>query len=278
MEQIGIVGVGAMGSALLERLRGAQLEVTAFDVASPAVERARALGATLASSAKTLAQTSTVIDVVVRTDEEVMNCTTGEGGILQGAQAGTLVLLHSTIRPATTNKVAQAARAKNVHVIDACMTAVPRIVRQGGLTFLVGGPAELFERAKPHLLKMAKDAIHMGPLGAGNVAKLIKNLVTAAEGLVVYEALRIGKTAGIDYRDALEMMQKTKSESVLNRWQERFDIHGADLVFRAGANLYDKDVPLAAEVGKSLNVDIPVTEQLAALGLRLTRARDNRRQ
>jgi 3-hydroxyisobutyrate dehydrogenase len=153
------------------------------------------------------------------------------------------------------------------------MTAVPRVVREGGLTFLVGGPVELFERAKPHLLTMAKDAIHMGPLGAGNVAKLIKNLVTAAEGLIVYEALRIGKAGGIDYRDALEMMQKTKSESVLNRWQERFALSGHNLEFKTGANLYNKDVPLAAEVGKGLAVDIPVTEQLAALGLRLVRAK-----
>jgi 3-hydroxyisobutyrate dehydrogenase len=141
------------------------------------------------------------------------------------------------------------------------------------LTFLVGGPVELFERAKPHLLTMAKDAIHMGPLGAGNVAKLIKNLVTAAEGLIVYEALRIGKAGGIDYRDALEMMQKTQSESVLNRWQERFDIAERELGFRTGANLYDKDVPLAAEVGKGLAVDSPVTEELAALGRRLVRAK-----
>ncbi|HEX9143971.1 MAG TPA: NAD-binding protein, partial [Candidatus Binatia bacterium] len=186
---------------------------------------------------------------------------------------GTMVLLHSTIRPETTKKVYEAARARNVHVIDACMTAVPRVVRQGGLTFLVGGPAELFERAKPHLLTMAKDAIHMGPLGAGNVAKLVKNLVTAAEGLIVYEALRIGKAGGIDYRDALEMLHKTKSESVLDRWQERFDLSDGDLGLRTGANLYDKDVPLAAEVGKSLAVDIPVTEKLAALGLRLSRAK-----
>ncbi len=273
MEKIGIVGVGAMGSALLERLREAKLELTAFDIASSAVATARNLGAAVAPSAKALAQTSTVIDVVVRTDKEVLDCTTGEEGILQGAQSGTLVLLHSTIRPATTKKVAQAAQAKNVHVMDACMTAVPRVVRQGGLTFLVGGPLELLGRAKPHLLKMAKDVIHMGPLGTGNVAKLIKNLVGAAEGLVVYEALRIGKAAGIEYHDALEMMAKTKSESVLNRWQERFDLSGAELAFRTGANLYDKDIPLAADVGKSLKLDLPVTEQLAALGLQLVGAK-----
>jgi 3-hydroxyisobutyrate dehydrogenase-like beta-hydroxyacid dehydrogenase len=273
MEKIGMVGVGAMGSALLERLRKANIAVTAFDVAPSAITVARGLGAVIAPSAAAVAQESTLIDVVVRTDQEVLDCTTAEGGILGGARPGTLVLLHSTIRPEMTKKVYEAARAKNVYVMDACMTAVPHVVREGGLTFLVGGPAELFERAKPHLLAMAKDAIHMGPLGTGNVAKLIKNLVTAAEGLIVYEALRIGKAGGINYRDALEMMQRTKSESVLNRWQERFDLSADELGFRTGANLYDKDVPLASEVGKSLAVDIPVTQELAALGLRLVRAK-----
>jgi len=273
MERIGIVGVGAMGSALMERLKLAQVEAMAFDIAPSAVDVARSLGARIAPSAKAVAQASTIIDVVVRTDQEVLDCTMGKDGILEGAEAGALVLLHSTIRPETTKRVAEAADACNVHVIDACMTAVPRVVRQGGLTFLVGGPVDLVERARPHLLRMAKDAIHMGPLGAGNVAKLIKNLVTASEGLIVYEAIRIGRAGGIAYRDALEMMQKTRSESVLNRWEQRFDLSGTELKFRAGVNLYDKDVPLAADVGKSLGVDIPVTQQLAALGMRLVGAR-----
>lgn len=273
MEKIGIVGVGAMGSALLERLKLAGGEATAFDIARSATEVARSVGARIAPSAKAVAQASTMIDVVVRTDQEVLDCTLGKDGILEGAAAGTLALLHSTIRPATSKKVAEAARKKSVHVIDACMTSVPRIVRQGGLTFLVGGPEDLVERARPHLLCMAKDVIHMGPLGAGNVAKLIKNLVTAAEGLVVYEAIRIGQAGGIGYRDALEMMRRTMSESVIERWQDRFDLSGTDLGFKGGVNLYDKDVPLAAEVGKNLGVDIPVTEQLAALGLRLIGAK-----
>lgn len=273
MEKIGIVGVGAMGSALLERLKLAGVQATAFDIAPPALEAARSSGAQIAASAKAVAQASTIVDVVVRTDQEVSDCTMGKDGILEGAAAGTLVLLHSTIRPETTKKVAEAARKKKVHVIDACMTAVPRVVRQGGLTFLVGGPADLVERAKPHLLHMAKDVIHLGPLGAGNVAKLIKNLVTASEALIVYEAIRIGQAGGISCRAALEMMQKTKSESVLNRWQERFDLSGTNPIFRAGMNLYDKDVPLAAEVGKQLGVEIPITEQLAASGRRLMAAR-----
>ena len=269
MEKIGFVGTGAMGSALLSRLKLADVTATAFDIAPAAMEAARKEGAQTAASAKAVARAATIIDVVVRTDQEVLDCTIGNDGILAGAAPGTLVLLHSTIRPATTKKIAQAAAETRVYVIDACMTAVPSVVRQGGLTFLVGGQKALFDRAKPHLMKMAKDAVHMGPLGCGNVTKLFKNMVTAAEALIVYEALQIAKAAGIDYRAALDLMQKTRSQHVLDRWDMRFDLTGGDLKFNTGTNLYDKDLPLAAEVGKALGASIPVTEQLAALGIRL---------
>jgi 3-hydroxyisobutyrate dehydrogenase len=269
MEKIGFVGTGAMGSALLSRLKLTNIQALAFDIAPAALAAARAEGAEVASSAKAVAQASTLIDVVVRTDQEVLDCTLGRDGVLEGAAPGALVLLHSTIRPATTKKVAEAAADKRVNVIDACMTAVPSVVRQGGLTFLVGGQKAFFDRAKPHLLKMAKDAVYMGPLGCGNVTKLFKNMVTASEALIVYEALQIAKAGGIGYQAALELMQKTKSANILDRWQSRYDLSGGELKFNAGTNLYDKDLPLAAEVGKSLGAEIPVVEALAELGIKL---------
>jgi 3-hydroxyisobutyrate dehydrogenase len=269
MEKIGFVGTGAMGSALLSRLKLANCTATAFDVAPAAMEAARKEGAETAPSAKAVAQASTIIDVVVRTDQEVLQCMLGKDGVLEGAAPGSLVLLHSTIRPTTTKKVAEAAADKRVNVIDACMTAVPSMVRQGGLTFLVGGQKAFFERAKPHLLNMAKDAVHMGPLGCGNITKLFKNMVTASEALVVYEALQIAKAGGIDYKAALELMKKTKSANILERWETRYDLSGGEMKFNAGTNLYDKDLPLAAEVGKSLGAEIPVVEALAKLGIKL---------
>ena len=269
MDKIGFVGTGAMGSALLSRLKLANVVATAFDIAPAAMAAARAEGAEVTSSAKAVAQVSTIIDVVVRTDQEVLDCTLGNDGILEGAAPGSLVLLHSTIRPTTTKKVAEAAADKRVNVIDACMTAVPSGVRKGGLTFLVGGQKTFFERARPHLLNMAKDAVHMGPLGCGNVAKLFKNMVTASEALIIYEALQIAKAGGIGYQAALDLMQKTRSPHVLDRLEMRFDLSGGDLKLIAGANLYDKDLPLAAEVGKSLGAEIPVVEALANLGMRL---------
>jgi 3-hydroxyisobutyrate dehydrogenase len=269
MEKIGFVGTGAMGSALLSRLKLANIVATAFDIAPTAMEAARREGAEAAPSAKAVAQVSTIVDVVVRTDREVIECTLGKDGILEGAAPGSLVLLHSTIRPTTTKKVAEAAADKRVYVIDACMTAIPSVVRQGGLTFLVGGQKVLFERAKPHLLNMAKDAVYMGPLGSGNVTKLFKNMVTASEALVVYEALQIAKAAGISHKAALDLMQKTRSQHILDRWDTRYDLAGGELKFNAGTNLYDKDLPLAAEVGKSLGAEIPVVEALAKLGIKL---------
>jgi len=269
MEKIGFVGTGAMGSALLSRLKLANVTALAFDIAPTASQVARNEGAETVSSAKAVAQACTMIDVVVRTDQEVLQCVLGNAGVLEGAAPGSLVLLHSTIRPATTKKVAEAAADKRVNVIDACMTAVPSVVRQGGLTFLVGGQKAFFERAKPHLLKMAKDAVHMGPLGCGNVTKLFKNMVTASEALVVYEALQIAKAGGVSYKAALDVMQKTKSQHILDRWDTRYDFSGGELKFLSGTNLYDKDLPLAAEVGRTLGADIPVVEALAKLGIKL---------
>jgi 3-hydroxyisobutyrate dehydrogenase len=269
MEKIGFVGTGAMGSALLSRLKLASVAATAFDIAPKAMDAARAQGARIAPSAKAVAQESTLIDVVVRTDQEVLQCVLGQDGVLEGAAPGSLVLLHSTIRPATTKQIALAAADKRVNVIDACMTAVPRIVREGGLTFLVGGQKAFFERAKPHLLSMAKDAVHMGPLGCGNVAKLFKNMVTASEALVVYEALQIAKAGGVSYKAALDLMQKTRSQHILDRWDTRYDISGGELKFNPGTNLYDKDLPLAADVGRALGAEIPVVEALSKLGIKL---------
>jgi 3-hydroxyisobutyrate dehydrogenase-like beta-hydroxyacid dehydrogenase len=250
-------------------LKLANVTALAFDIAPKAMEAARAEGAQTESSAKAVAQASTIIDVVVRTDQEVVECMLGNEGVLEGATPGSLVLLHSTIRPATTKKVAEMAADKRVNVIDACMTAVPNVVRQGGLTFLVGGQKAFFDRAKPHLMNMAKDAVHMGPLGCGNVTKLFKNMVTASEALVVYEALQIAKAGGVSYKAALDLMKKTKSQHVLDRWESRYDISSGELKFNPGTNLYDKDLPLAADVGKALGAEIPVVEALAKLGIKL---------
>ena len=73
----------------------------------------------------------------------------------------------------------------------------------------------------------------------------------------------------MDYKAALDLMQKTKSQHILDRWDTRYDFSSGDLKLNPGTNLYDKDLPLAAEVGRTLGAEIPVVEALAKLGIKL---------
>jgi 3-hydroxyisobutyrate dehydrogenase len=271
MEKVGLVGVGAMGSALLERLNLAGARPVVYDIDPVALEAARARGAGVANSAAEVAAASTIVDVVVRTDDEVMNCTTAKGGVLEGASPGTLVILHSTILPQTTRKVAEAAGMRNVRVIDACMLGVPRAVRAGDLIFVVGGSKEDVERAQPHLLRMGKKVIHMGGAGAGNTAKLIKNLTSGAETLMMHEALQLGEAEGLKFPQVLEMLQQVESGRLLDRWQRVFDPSLAHLTPHIGTNVFDKDVPLAGELARQSGLDLPIIKQLAAASKRLAK-------
>lgn len=273
-----MIGTGAMGLALLERLKLAGVnDVICYDAYGPALDSATALGYRAATSAAEAAKQATLLDIVVRTDQDMLDCVLGPNGVLQGAQAGTLLLLHSSILPHTVKKVDEAARAKGVHAIDACMTGVPVTVRAGNLSFVVGGAEEDVERAKPHLLKMSKEVFHMGPIGTGAVGKLIKNMLGGAETLIVHEAIQIGIAGGIPYPKALEMMRRIGHDSVLDRWQRTFDPAGNDPLPRSGRNVLNKDIPLVAELARLLNADTPITQQLAAAADRVVAANEKRK-
>ena len=277
MEQVGMIGTGAMGLALLERLNLAGVgDVVCYDAYAPALEDARKLGFTAVASFAEVAQRATLIDVVVRTDKNILDCMIGPAAVIESAASGTLVLLHSSILPQTVKTVAAAARAKGIHIVDACMTGVPDTVRAGKLSFVVGGADDLVERARPHLLKMSQEVFHMGPVGTGAVGKLIKNMLGGAEVLIVDEAIRIGIAGGIPYPKALEMMRRIGHDSVLNRWQRTFDPSGNDPLPRSGRNVLNKDIPLVAELARLLKTDTPITQQLAAAADRVVSANEKR--
>ena len=277
MEKVGMIGTGAMGLALLERLKLAgEMDVVCYDAFAPALNSATALGYHAATNAADLAKQATLIDIVVRTDQDMLACVLGSNGILETAELGTLLLIHSSILPHTVKKVAEAAHAKGVHTIDACMTGVPDTVRAGNLSFVVGGADEDVERAKPHLLKMSQEVFHMGPIGTGAVGKLIKNMLGGAETLIVHEAIQIGIAGGIPYPKALEMMRRIGHDSVLNRWQRTFDPSGSDPMPRSGRNVLNKDIPLVAELARLLGTDTPITQQLAAAANRVVTANEKR--
>ena len=269
-QMVGLVGFGAIGSIFAEQLRTAGCRVLVFDVDPGAMERARAAGFEVADSPAGIAERCGIIDLIVRTDADVLAAVAGPRGIAERAQRGSTVIVHSTVSLPTTFQVAEVMQSRGAGLFDACPTEMPAGLRAGDNIFLAGGDTGLVERLRPHLLHMAKDVLHLGPLGAGNVAKMVKNLVIASERLIVREALLLGEAAGLHYLQALEMLRATSFGSgapLAENWESAFDPAGAGPTLKPTSNLFQKDVPLAAELGRSHGLDLPVIFELERAGL-----------
>jgi 3-hydroxyisobutyrate dehydrogenase-like beta-hydroxyacid dehydrogenase len=269
-DMVGLVGVGAMGSALLTRLHKAGQQVQAFDLSEAARKRAQQAGATPVDSAAAAAKGARYIHVFVRSDAEVIEAVLGAKGVLAGAEPGSVVFLHSTILPTTTRQVAEAAAKRRVQVIDAPITAVPAKVQAGEATFLVGGPEELVKTVRPHLESLGKGMHHFGPLGAGNVAKLVKNLTNGTERVMIAQALMLAEAGGIDARQMLAVMQAEDHGSIVHSWEKAFTVENGHVGLKGGANIFNKDLPLAAELAKIYALDLGVIREAAQAGMRYT--------
>jgi 3-hydroxyisobutyrate dehydrogenase-like beta-hydroxyacid dehydrogenase len=259
--QVGLVGVGKMGSALLERLVKAGAKVRAFDIKDSAMQAARDGGAETVASSAEAARGAKIIHVFVHNDQEIFDATLGDKGVLAGADKGATVILHSTIMPATTRLVAEAAAPKGVRVIDASVTSTPRYVRAGTAAFLVGGPDDVVAEIRPHLETIGKEVWHFGPLGSGNAAKLVKNLTNVMERALWIEALTVVKAAGIDPRQYAEMLKSVMRGSAMTDWEKIIQIENGEITpARAGGNIFRKDVPHAIKFVRELGLTLPLTQ------------------
>lgn len=267
-DTVALIGVGAMGHALLTRLRLTNVTVRAFDIAERGKAAARDAGATVLGSAAEAARGAARIHVFVRTDGEMIDAVLGDNGALAGAEPGAFLLMHSTVLPATTRRVAEAAAAKRVQVVDAPVTSVPARLAAGDAVFLVGGSREAVDSVRPHLLAVGRSVHHFGPLGTGNVAKLAKNLVNAAERVLMDEVLRVVEAGGIDPRTFLEMCRTVDQGSLVSRWDKSFTVENGHAIHRPASNLFNKDMKLAAQYAASQGVDAPMTQSAAATGLK----------
>ncbi len=193
IERAGFVGLGDIGEPMATRLCG-RFETSVFDLRSEAVEKLASQGARPASSARQVGERSQVVGVCVLDDAATEAVVAGEDGILAGAAAGTVVAVHSTVHPETVRRLAERARERDVSLIDAQMTGGAAGAAAGTLRFMVGGPEEAVECARPYLEAMGSELTHCGDLGMGAVAKLCNNLVQFGlwQGFVDAERLAAG--------------------------------------------------------------------------------------
>lgn len=258
--KVGLIGVGAMGSALLHRMTLSGMEVQAFDIAPAGIEAARSAGATVVNSPEAAADDVEFVHVLVRTDDEVTTVTLGETSVFGRMSKEAILLLHSTVMPETTRKIGEAASALGREVVDAPITAVPNRLRAGQAVFLTGGTKEGAQRARPHLETLGKAMYHFGPLGSGNIVKLAKNLATAIERLAAAEVTWLVEKGGIDPLAFLEMMRAEHTDPLFQRWSDAFKVEDNQLVAKTATNLLNKDVRLASNFARAVGLKAPLTE------------------
>jgi 3-hydroxyisobutyrate dehydrogenase len=187
-----------MGQPMLANLVRKEFEVIAFDVVPAALEAAVTLGAVRAGSAGEAAASCDLVVTMLPSSANVEAVYLGAGGIIEGAKAGRLCVDMSTIDPGTSQRVAARLQERGMRFLDAPVSGGVGGAVAGTLAIMVGGDAGDLEEARPALAAMGSNIIHVGAVGAGEVAKLCNNLISGSALVAVAEAFRIGEAFGVD--------------------------------------------------------------------------------
>ena len=196
--KIGFIGTGTMGQPMLANLIKKGFQAAAFDTVPAALDAAVRAGAARADSAAEAAQGSDLIITMLPSSANVEAAYLGAGGIVEGVAPGRLCVDMSTIDPGTSQRVAEQLGERGIRFLDAPVSGGVGGATAGTLAIMVGGDAADLEEARPALAAMGSNIIHVGAVGAGEVAKLCNNLISGAVAVAVSEAFRIGEAFGVD--------------------------------------------------------------------------------
>lgn len=210
---IGFIGLGNMGTPMTEQLLQAGHTVRAFDVSQAALERARTIGATVAGSIAEVAQGASVVVTMLPAGAHVRAAYLEEGGLVETAAKGTLLIESSTIDVDTSRAVGAAAAAAGLEMIDAPVTGGIMAARIGNLNFIVGGSEAAFERAKPILGVMGRNIYYAGPQGCGIGVKICNNMALGISMIAAAEALMLAKRLGLDIARTHEIMSNASGQN-----------------------------------------------------------------
>ncbi len=199
--KLGFIGLGAMGSGIAINLRKAGYELVVFDMRKESAQPLIEAGATWADSVTELARSSDVVFTSLPGPKEMQELGLGDGGLLASMREGTAWFDFTTNSPTVVREVAKQFQARGIAVLDAPVSGKPSGARSGKLAVYIGGEREVFERYKPILDAVGDKVLHVGPVGAGNTAKLVHNMVSLVTRIAIAEGMTLGVKAGMDPLD-----------------------------------------------------------------------------
>ncbi|MCU0280966.1 MAG: NAD(P)-dependent oxidoreductase [Acidimicrobiia bacterium] len=257
-ERIGFIGLGTMGGGMVRNLLAKGHAVAVWNRSPERVAALVAAGASAATGPADLAADCPIVMICVSDTPDVEQVVLGPGGLLDGLAPGSLVVDHSTISPRATRALADAVAAKGAHWLDAPVSGGSEGAARGTLSIMVGGdPADL-ERARPYLEAYGTAVTHVGPTGAGQMAKLVNQILVVVTQQGVGEALLLAQAGGLDLGRTIDAVKGGAAGSwmLANRgpqmarrdWRPGFTI-----------DLQQKDLRLVLEAADELGVPLPGT-------------------
>jgi 3-hydroxyisobutyrate dehydrogenase len=212
MAKIGFIGLGNMGLPMAQNLVKAAHAVAGFDLSEYAAERLAGGGGTRAATVADACADAEIVITMLPAGEQVREVYLGDDGVLAAVRHGTLLIDSSTIDVETARDVAHAAEGKGLAMIDAPVSGGVAGAQAASLTFMVGGPADAFERARPVLEKMGKTIVHAGGAGNGQAAKICNNMILGASMIVVSEAFLLAEKLGLDAQRLFDISSKSSGQ------------------------------------------------------------------
>ena len=269
--RIGFIGTGTMGQPMLANLVKKEFDVVAFDIVPAALDTAVRVGAARVGSVGEAAANCDLVITMLPSSANVEAVYLGSEGIVGTAARGRLCVDMSTIDPGTSQRVAARLKERGLRFLDAPVSGGVAGATAGTLAIIVGGDAGDLEEARPVLAAMGANIIHVGAVGAGEVAKLCNNLISGTVAVAVSEAFRIGEAFGVDPQILTSVIAKSSGAT----WVMEHMHPVPGIVENAASNrqyapgfmtdLMAKDLALAVNAAREKRVPVvvaPAAQQL----------------
>ncbi len=262
METIGFIGLGIMGQPMAENLREADYELVVYNRTEEKADQFVEGGGEKASSPREVAEKSDVVITMLPDSPQVEELVLGEDGVAEGVSEGKLYIDMSSIAPATSRRVHEVLEEKGVEAVDAPVSGGQPAAESGDLAIMAGGSEDAVERARPILDVMGKAVTHIGPPGAGQVAKAANQVVVALTIQAVAEALTLVRKSGVDAAKVREALLGGLAQSkILEMHGERMLEREFDPGFKL--SLHRKDLAIALQAAREEGVPLLATAQVA---------------
>jgi len=264
VERVGFAGLGTMGASMAANLARAGAPLAVWNRTPGKAAALLELGAQEAASPAALAAASDVVLICVSDTPDVEAVLFGPDGVSQGIRPGSLVVDFSTISPSSTVAFGERLAELGVGMVDAPVSGGSEGARLGTLTVFLGGEERYVARVRPILEAIGRTFTHMGPLGSGQAAKAVNQVIICGYYSSVAEGLALGVRAGLDPKRLVEALSGGAAQSwVLANRSGRMIEGRYPPGFRLA--LHRKDLAIALELASSLGLRLPVAQLTAGL-------------